>query len=178
MGHFRRWNLTGAALLPRCLQARSGKLKARALRHLAAEQLGLTIQEGEHSPVDDARASLYLYLKHRKVGLAGRVLGLLGGVPTNQELNWHAFSYSIRLHYMAPCHASCPHLRNLCLPQEWERWMQQGGKQHQHPAVAQMMAGAAVGSGSRGAAGRSVGGAAGIQLSLAELAKNDYMADL
>ena len=54
-----------------CLQARTGKLKARALRHLAAEQLGLTIQEGEHSPVDDARASLYLYLKHRKVGLEG-----------------------------------------------------------------------------------------------------------
>ena len=48
------------------LQARTGKLKPRALRHLAAEQLGLTIQEGEHSPVEDARAALYLYLKHRK----------------------------------------------------------------------------------------------------------------
>ncbi len=35
-------------------QPRTGKLKPRALRHLAAEQLGLTIQEGEHSPVDDA----------------------------------------------------------------------------------------------------------------------------
>lgn len=35
-------------------QARTGRLKPRALRHLAAEQLGLTIQEGEHSPVDDA----------------------------------------------------------------------------------------------------------------------------
>ena len=56
--------------------------------------------------------------------------------------------------------------------------MQQGGKLHQHPAVAQMTAGAAVGPGGRGAAGRSAGGAAGIQLSLAELAKNDYMADL
>lgn len=44
-------------------QARSGRLKARALRHLAAEQLGLQIQEGEHSPVDDARAALYLYMK-------------------------------------------------------------------------------------------------------------------
>ena len=25
------------------------------------------LQEGEHSPVDDARAALYLYHKHRKV---------------------------------------------------------------------------------------------------------------
>ncbi|KAI3438587.1 hypothetical protein D9Q98_001011 [Chlorella vulgaris] len=47
-------------------QARTGKLKPRALRHLAAEQLGLAIQVGEHSPVDDARAALYIYLKHRK----------------------------------------------------------------------------------------------------------------
>ena len=66
------WQLPHTAGLPTCcLQARTGKLKARALRHLAAEQLGLTIQEGEHSPVDDAWASLYLYLKHRKVGLDG-----------------------------------------------------------------------------------------------------------
>lgn len=43
------------------------KPKPRALRHLAAEQLGLVIQEGEHSPVDDARAALYIYQKHRKV---------------------------------------------------------------------------------------------------------------
>ncbi len=42
--------------------------KPRALRQLALEHLGLTIQEGEHSPVDDARAALYLYQKHRKVG--------------------------------------------------------------------------------------------------------------
>ena len=41
--------------------------KPRALRHLAAEQLGLAIQAGEHSPVDDARAALYLYQKHRRV---------------------------------------------------------------------------------------------------------------
>ena len=56
--------------------------------------------------------------------------------------------------------------------QEWERWVQQGGKPHQHPAVAQMTAAAGA------AGGRGAGGAAGIQLSLAELAKNDYMADL
>jgi hypothetical protein len=33
---------------------------------LAAEHLGLTIQAGEHSPVDDARAALYLYLRFRR----------------------------------------------------------------------------------------------------------------
>lgn len=43
------------------------KPKARALRHLAFEELGLGIQEGEHSPVEDARAALYLYQRHAKV---------------------------------------------------------------------------------------------------------------
>ena len=42
------------------------KPKARKLRDLAAQHLGLAIQEGEHSPVDDARAALYLYQLHRK----------------------------------------------------------------------------------------------------------------
>lgn len=50
------------------LQGPGGKARPRALRVLAEEQLGLTIQAGEHNPVDDARAALYLYLKHRKVG--------------------------------------------------------------------------------------------------------------
>ena len=43
------------------------KPKARALRHLAFEVLGLGIQEGEHSPVEDARCALYLYQRHAKV---------------------------------------------------------------------------------------------------------------
>lgn len=42
------------------------KPKARKLRDLASQHLGLVIQEGEHSPVDDARAALYLYQLHRK----------------------------------------------------------------------------------------------------------------
>jgi RNA exonuclease 4 len=42
------------------------KPKARKLRELARQHLGLVIQEGEHSPVDDARAALYLYQLHRK----------------------------------------------------------------------------------------------------------------
>ena len=40
--------------------------KPRRLRDLAAEHLGLAIQDGSHSPVDDARAALYLYKRHRK----------------------------------------------------------------------------------------------------------------
>eukprot|EP00955_Chlamydomonas_euryale_P008768 93476-Chlamydomonas_euryale.AAC.4 len=42
------------------------KPRPRALRHLAREELGLTIQDGSHSPVDDARAALYIYHKHRR----------------------------------------------------------------------------------------------------------------
>ena len=47
------------------------KSKPRALRHLAETELGLGIQAGEHSPVDDARSALYLYHKHRKVRALG-----------------------------------------------------------------------------------------------------------
>ena len=43
----------------------AGRMKSRALKELAAEHLGLEIQHGEHSPVEDARAALYLYQKHR-----------------------------------------------------------------------------------------------------------------
>lgn len=43
-----------------------GKLRSRQLRVLAQAELGLAIQEAEHSPVDDARAALYLYHLHRK----------------------------------------------------------------------------------------------------------------
>ena len=46
------------------------KAKPRSLRHLAETELGLSIQAGEHSPVDDARSALYLYHKHRKVQLS------------------------------------------------------------------------------------------------------------
>ncbi|CAG9466137.1 unnamed protein product [Pedinophyceae sp. YPF-701] len=43
-----------------------GKLRPRSLRALAKEFLGLDIQAGEHSPVDDARCALYLYHKHKR----------------------------------------------------------------------------------------------------------------
>jgi len=48
--------------------------RPRALRHLAAEHLGLAIQAGEHSPVDDARAALYLYQKHRRARALSNLL--------------------------------------------------------------------------------------------------------
>ncbi|PHT51752.1 RNA exonuclease 4 [Capsicum baccatum] len=37
-----------------------------ALRNLATEVLGVGIQNGEHCPIEDARAAMMLYLKHRK----------------------------------------------------------------------------------------------------------------
>ncbi|RVX03976.1 RNA exonuclease 4 [Vitis vinifera] len=37
-----------------------------ALRHLAAEFLGVKIQNGEHCPVEDARAAMLLYQRNRK----------------------------------------------------------------------------------------------------------------
>lgn len=36
-----------------------------SLKRLASAELGMEIQVGEHSPVEDARAALYLYQKHR-----------------------------------------------------------------------------------------------------------------
>ena len=42
-----------------------GKKRPRKLRDLAKEHLGLTIQEGEHGSVEDARAALALYAKFR-----------------------------------------------------------------------------------------------------------------
>ncbi|XP_057458534.1 uncharacterized protein LOC130749228 isoform X2 [Lotus japonicus] len=37
-----------------------------ALRHLAAERLGVKIQTGEHCPIQDARAAMLLYQRNRK----------------------------------------------------------------------------------------------------------------
>lgn len=51
---------------PPLMFSKRGKKRAQALRVLAERELGLKIQEGEHNPVDDARAALYLYHKHRK----------------------------------------------------------------------------------------------------------------
>lgn len=51
--------------------SKGGKRRPKALKQLAQQELGLTIQEGQHSSVDDARAALYLYQKH--AGEAGQV---------------------------------------------------------------------------------------------------------
>lgn len=42
-----------------------GRLKPKALRHIVAEELDLSIQTGEHDSVQDARAVLGLYQKHK-----------------------------------------------------------------------------------------------------------------
>jgi hypothetical protein len=44
-----------------------GRNKPKALKHLAQEHLGTTIQSGEHSPVEDARTALLLYQRFKKV---------------------------------------------------------------------------------------------------------------
>ncbi|KAJ1704513.1 hypothetical protein LUZ63_004292 [Rhynchospora breviuscula] len=41
--------------------------KKRALKDLAAEILTVKIQQKEHCPVEDARAAMYIYNKHKKV---------------------------------------------------------------------------------------------------------------
>mmetsp|Transcript_6626 Transcript_6626/g.18478 ORF Transcript_6626/g.18478 Transcript_6626/m.18478 type:complete len:256 (-) Transcript_6626:128-895(-) len=67
MSHPRKLIRDTAKYPPLMREPRPGrKPKPRALRKLAAEQLGLEIQSGEHSPVDDARCALYLYHKHQK----------------------------------------------------------------------------------------------------------------
>ncbi|XP_010487323.1 PREDICTED: RNA exonuclease 4 [Camelina sativa] len=38
----------------------------KSLKHLTSEILGADIQNGEHCPIDDARAAMMLYQKHRK----------------------------------------------------------------------------------------------------------------
>ncbi|KAL5565328.1 hypothetical protein UlMin_028492 [Ulmus minor] len=43
-----------------------GERSRKALRHLAAEFLNVEIQNGEHCPIDDARAAMLLYQKNRK----------------------------------------------------------------------------------------------------------------
>jgi hypothetical protein len=60
--------------------SKGGKRRPKALKQLAASELGLAIQEGQHSSVDDARAALYLYQKH-----AGRRRSTRLGVPAGEK---------------------------------------------------------------------------------------------
>lgn len=69
LSHPRKMTRDTATYPPLMMSIGKGqKAKPRALRHLAETELGLSIQAGEHSPIDDARSALYLYHKHRKVG--------------------------------------------------------------------------------------------------------------
>ncbi len=45
---------------------RSGGRYGQNLKALVKQELDIDIQEAEHSPVDDARATLYVYHKHRE----------------------------------------------------------------------------------------------------------------
>ncbi len=90
------------------MQGQTGRMKPRALRHLANEQLGLVIQEGQHNPVDDARATLYLYLKHKKAWEAsltrGRHTPHMSAVKDSQAHGRNggvAFAELARADYMA-----------------------------------------------------------------------------
>ena len=57
---------------------------SRSLKELCAQHLGLEIQGGEHSSVDDARAALLLYQKHKHAWeRAERVNG--GGTPGGKK---------------------------------------------------------------------------------------------
>lgn len=68
LSHPRKMTRDTATYPPLMMSVGKGqKAKSRSLRHLAETELGLSIQAGEHSPVDDARSTLYLYHKHRKV---------------------------------------------------------------------------------------------------------------
>jgi len=69
MGHPAE-NLRDTARIARfCYGGRLGR--PRKLRDLAAKYLQIRIQGGEHSPVDDARAAMYLYKAYEQ-GLSGR----------------------------------------------------------------------------------------------------------
>jgi RNA exonuclease 4 len=60
---------------PPFMFSKGGKRRPKALKQLAQQELGLSIQEGQHSSVDDARAALYLYQKHTGEGWRGPLGG-------------------------------------------------------------------------------------------------------
>ena len=97
-----------------------GKAKPCKLRALAQEHLGIDIQGAEHDPVEDARAALSLYQKHK---------------------------------------------------QAWERWVAKGAPSQRHGA------GAGAPTSTPGERRGKETGPLGAER-LAELARNDYMADL
>ncbi|GLI66804.1 hypothetical protein VaNZ11_010714 [Volvox africanus] len=66
-----------------------GRRVSASLKDLAQTHLGLNIQQGEHTPVDDARAALYLYQKFRREWEAavksGQVMPVVGGMRSSKQ---------------------------------------------------------------------------------------------
>lgn len=66
---------------------RGQKLVKRSLRELAKEHLGMEIQEGAHDPADDARAALYLYMRHKaSFGVPGEGAAADAAAPGWEDL--------------------------------------------------------------------------------------------
>ncbi|KAF6158486.1 hypothetical protein GIB67_022083 [Kingdonia uniflora] len=67
--------------------------RRRSLRGLASEFLGVKIQHGEHCPIEDARAAMLLYQRHKKEwekGIDGQLL--CGDIILRGN---HEFHYSV-----------------------------------------------------------------------------------
>ncbi|OAE20237.1 hypothetical protein AXG93_3960s1280 [Marchantia polymorpha subsp. ruderalis] len=67
---------------------RSDNGRVQALKHLAAEHLGASIQEREHDSIEDARAALFLYKKFREdweKGLKQRRMGSKVAIASGEE---------------------------------------------------------------------------------------------
>lgn len=66
-GTIPRSRIRDTALYPPLMGVRkaTGKLFSKSLKNVALEELGIKIQKDEHDPVQDARAALYVYHKHR-----------------------------------------------------------------------------------------------------------------
>lgn len=76
--------------------SRGGKRRPQALRQLAKKELGLEIQSGEHSSVDDARAALYLYHKARREWERAARAGKVSRLPTAGQVARKHASYGAR----------------------------------------------------------------------------------
>ncbi|CAN1249053.1 RNA exonuclease 4 [Linum perenne] len=59
-------DLRDSAEYPPFLKYGNREHRRKSLRHLASEFLGIDIQNGEHCPVEDARAAMLLYQKNKK----------------------------------------------------------------------------------------------------------------
>jgi hypothetical protein len=69
-GHIPKDRIRDTALHPKLMKWHNGKLRSRSLKDLAASELGVVIQSGEHSALEDARAALYIYQRHQHLWLA------------------------------------------------------------------------------------------------------------